>query len=1083
MSVKHFLKNTCKKNVWSSFAVLAAILFLTTGITACSKISIQNQRVLPGTLDTGIFSNRPQMQDKSIILIQFQNPPLLSSVQIVDGKKVVDQDLKKSILSEQALAEESLKKLSSDILILYRYKMVLNAFAVIAPNALLDQLKGIGGVSYVEAEGSFDRPRLLDVSATSSTADFSSANSVKFIGAEIVHQMKVKDKNGNEVPLDGTGMKVGIIDTGVDYTHAMFGGAGTEAAYKSVAPSSPNLNFPTAKVVGGIDLAGTSYNSGSANLKNRLPLPDTNPLDEAGHGSHVAGTVAGKGDGVNTYDGVAPGAQLYAIKVFGATGSTGDAVVIAGLEYAADPTGSDDPSQQLDAVNLSLGGPYGSPHTMYQIAISNLTKAGTLVLCAAGNESAVDYIVGAPSISDDAFSIAASVDNASQNWQFPAVKFSSTTGDIVALGIAAPTAKPLAEVGDLSGALVYVGLADKDFDSDTKAKLKGKVAFIDRGVVSFSNKISRAQEAGALGVVVANNQTGDPFQMGGEGSFNIPAVMIAQSIGDVLKEKMKTSDVIIQFNSPEKISKKELIDTIASFSSKGPRSLDSLIKPEISAPGQSVISAQMGKGNLGVQLSGTSMATPHMAGVMTLLKQLHPDLSVSELKSLAMSTAKSISDANGKEYPVSIQGAGRVQVDKAVLAQAVTLPSALSLGEQNISSKKTVQTQVTVKNISGKLMTFTPSFRARTKAIKMLSANPLILAGGDSGVISLRFVLDGTLSTDPSVELDGFVTLKTGDAVDLTLPVLAVIKKISNIKSEQLNIYSSADDSAGAAVDLTLKNSGANTGDVMIFNLLGFDTRKSNPTRSKTVDTSCNLQAAGYRIIKKRVESGEEKFFLQVVAKLYQPEDTWNMCEVSVLIDKDGKGVPTQELAGIALGNVPGLSDPKTANQFSSVLFDAAKVRDLRKDFELISQVPVKAGEEAPKENYQPSVLAMHDMLAINHSTVAIVEAALDDLSATASGDLSIRVATISDNDSVQSDDFLEKSPSQWTKISLQESSQSFVGMPEKITLNPGEVKELSLTKGFGSQGLLVLYPQNANVYSDLITDGQAELVTPVFGN
>ena len=90
-----------------------------------------------------------------------------------------------------------------------------------------------------------------------------------------------------------------------------------------------------------------------------------NPLDEAGHGSHVAGTIAGHGDGVNTYDGVAPAADLYAIKVFGAKGSTSDEIVIAALEYAIDPSGDLSFDKQMDVVNLSLGSDHGNPHIMY----------------------------------------------------------------------------------------------------------------------------------------------------------------------------------------------------------------------------------------------------------------------------------------------------------------------------------------------------------------------------------------------------------------------------------------------------------------------------------------------------------------------------------------------------------------------------------------------------------------------------------------------------------------------------------------------------------------------------------------------
>src|SRR5690606_6751204 len=172
---------------------------------------------------------------------------------------------------------------------------------------------------------------------------------------------------------NGQGVTVGIIDNGIDYTHAMVGGLGTADAFTGNDPAVvEDGSFPTAKVVGGIDLVVKEYNSGAPDFEKHIPFPDQDPIDEGGHGTHVGGTVAGLGDGVNTYDGVAPGALLHAIKVFGADGSTGDSVIIAALEYAADPDGDLDPADQLNVVNLSLGSSFGTPHILYSDAMKTL---------------------------------------------------------------------------------------------------------------------------------------------------------------------------------------------------------------------------------------------------------------------------------------------------------------------------------------------------------------------------------------------------------------------------------------------------------------------------------------------------------------------------------------------------------------------------------------------------------------------------------------------------------------------------------------------------------------------------------------
>ena len=139
----------------------------------------------------------------------------------------------------------------------------------------------------------------------------------------------------------------------------MFGGAATVAAYEAVDADLSSASFPNAKVVGGYDFVGSAFDSGSSRWQERLPTPDLNPIDESGHGTHVAGTVAGIGDDLETYDGVAPEAKLHALKVFGRNSSTNDAVVIAALEYAADPNGDMDTSDRLDVVICPWGG-YGT---------------------------------------------------------------------------------------------------------------------------------------------------------------------------------------------------------------------------------------------------------------------------------------------------------------------------------------------------------------------------------------------------------------------------------------------------------------------------------------------------------------------------------------------------------------------------------------------------------------------------------------------------------------------------------------------------------------------------------------------------
>ncbi|MGZ3691135.1 MAG: S8 family serine peptidase, partial [Pseudobdellovibrio sp.] len=272
-----------------------------------------------------IISTRAQNTTQFVAIVKLKSPALLEAGQKVNGRLIVDKDLLAQINQEQADAIAALKALSPQVQIIYQYKMVLNALAVLAPVELEDKIGGIGLVAYSERSGTFGRPEIMELSnSQAGGSTLTQRNSSIFIGAQAL----------NSQGITGKGVRVGVIDTGIDYTHSMLGGVGTADAYKAIDPNVPNDAFPNKKVVGGIDLVGTEFDSASPDFNKHLPKPDMNPIDEAGHGSHVAGTIAGQGDGVNSYNGMAPDADLYAVKVFGAEGSTSDYVVIAALEYA-----------------------------------------------------------------------------------------------------------------------------------------------------------------------------------------------------------------------------------------------------------------------------------------------------------------------------------------------------------------------------------------------------------------------------------------------------------------------------------------------------------------------------------------------------------------------------------------------------------------------------------------------------------------------------------------------------------------------------------------------------------------------------
>ncbi|MGH8918652.1 MAG: S8 family serine peptidase, partial [Actinomycetes bacterium] len=229
----------------------------------------------------------------------------------------------------------------------------------------------------------------------------------------------------------GDGVQIGIIDDGIDYTHADFGGPGTDGAYAAIDRTKVDpAYFPTSKVVGGIDFAGDDYDaSGAAGPDGLTPRPDPNPLACGEHGTHVAGSAAGFGvnaDGttfrgdyqqldpgalnaLRIGPGTAPRALLYAVKVFGCAGSTN--LVDQALDWVLDPDGDGDFSDHLDVVNLSLGSDYGAPDDPDSLFIRKLVDNGVLPVISAGNGGDLYDIGGAPGNTPEALTVASTRDS------------------------------------------------------------------------------------------------------------------------------------------------------------------------------------------------------------------------------------------------------------------------------------------------------------------------------------------------------------------------------------------------------------------------------------------------------------------------------------------------------------------------------------------------------------------------------------------------------------------------------------------------------------------------------------------------
>lgn len=1011
-----------------------------------------------------------------IATVKLVNPALLETVTSDEnGKLVVDENLKARIESEQEDFILKLQGMSEDIQIIHQFKMVLNAVTIEAPQELAEKINDLP-VDFIQGQRLFERPDVvIDPVETVEAHAIEEKNSMTAIGVDLIHKtLKVKAKDGTWIPVKGRGIKIGVIDSGIDYTHSMLGGSGDIADFQAIVPSKNSSHFPNSKVVGGKDFVGTYYNPSSHLYVQNRPFPDNNPIDTSGHGTHVAGTVGGIGDGINTYDGAAPEAELYALKVFGDKGGgTSEAVVIAALEYAVDPKGDGSMDGKLDVVNLSLGNSYGKPAELYSEAIKNLTKAGVVAVGSAGNNGAVSNIVSSPGISEELISVAASVDYMDHNLDFEAVKVSSQdqTESFLFEFAEGVISRPLAETSSLSGKLVYIGTAATEISGEMKAALKGHVALIDRGGVDFATKFKYAEAAGAIGVLMLNNQDGGPTGMGGDGRFKIPGVMISLSNGLKIKEAMKTKDMFVDFKTPEKIRKEELIDTIADFSSQGPRSFDALIKPEISAPGLRIISAAAGKGHEGVKNNGTSMASPHVAGVIGLLKQYRPELNPRELKALIMNTAKEMDDANQSPYSVSRQGAGLIRAFDAAQTELAVLTSSLSLGKFAVQDRVISFKTIEIKNLGKFSSSYTFEALSTPELNFTFSPAELILRPGETKDVSVKVEI--LAPSEELVEIDTFVHVKKNGVTLSRVPVLAVLNRTTDISVESINVVEPRSGQSLKSIEVNLANQGVNGGEALLFNLLGQDDRKADP-KLGSLSADCDLESSGYRVIQK---NGEKVF--QIAVKIFNPVSNWEACSVRVEMDTDSDEAPDFELVGSfpsywRLGDEPEIVDAPLSN----ILFDYMKLDKLWLDYQDdVKNQPM----QIPELSFKPALISISPMTTYNSSTLALVEAPLDQLRLT-NGLLGVKVsASYTGRYNVEMTDILQHGDLDWKTIDISETGNSYFNIPERVLVNANAKASIQVLAGSETyHDLVAYYPRN--VFSARLSgrDQQSEIIEVV---
>ncbi len=513
---------------------------------------------------------------------------------------------------------------------------------------------------------------------------------------------------------DGEGMTIAIIDAGIDYLHANFGGSGNPEDYaKNDFGTLEAGTFPTAKVVGGWDFAGPTYNS----RIDDEPLPDPDPIDGHGHGSHVAGTAAGFGVNGHIGPGVARGASLLAVKIFSDLGGSTD-LTVDGIEFALDPNGDGSMDDHVDVINMSLGARFGLPTDPSAVATSNAVGAGVIVVASAGNNGNLPYVVGSPGVSPEAITVAASISGGRRQ-----IALSTNLGEnplMPALEGAGPV-KLGPEILQLELAMAHSSSSGDELSEACEPlsnadSVNGKAVIVKRGGCLFPVKYGHVQDAGATAIVVANtsDNVSNLLVMGGiyPEEIAIPGLMITSTDGHRLVDALEQGPApIVRLSSGFLVpTPTNLDDVIAAFSSQGPGAENAGFKPDLAAPGRFTVSTLAGSGIEGILRRGTSMAAPHVAGMAALLKQQHPDMPPASLKALLQNSAiPSQQNGPGTESPepLSRQGVGVIRGADASMLTSLIEPAGVSFGYINPLTSKSAKRLVTLRNMANSTRTFT----------------------------------------------------------------------------------------------------------------------------------------------------------------------------------------------------------------------------------------------------------------------------------------------------------------------------------------------------------------------------------------
>lgn len=825
---------TTRNRLFARLLCAGAVALCTfSGLNAADLAAVRGARALP----SGLKSLRLADPDSARPVLDASLADAQGRVQLIVRLRTAAVGAGTGSTAAQIHAEQAafigrLTGMAPTARVIASVQLVLNAVFVEIDAVDLPALAADTGVSRVAPVGNY-QIALFDT--------------VPYIGAETLQGLDTT----------GDGVRVAVLDSGIDYTHADLGGSGDPADFAANDPNvlAPGDGFPNAKVIGGFDFTGGLW----PNTPGGVTQPDADPLDKSpgdvdasGHGTHVASIIAG-------VDGVAPDASLYAVKVCSSVSTSCSGVaLIEGMDFAVDPDGDDDPSDHVDIINMSLGSLFGQPFDDdLSAAVDAATRLGVLTVASAGNSADRQFITGSPAAAVTALSVAQTA-VPSEELQFmevvtPALGEFGAVFQAWSMSLTAQIQESLRY--DTATQFTRLGCSNAAGASPwTGQPLAGHIVLVDRGLCAASMKISNIAAAGGKVGVIGFVDASVPFSFAfGGGNPNIPGYAISLADANAIKAALG-GVVTAKFDPDNQLA---LVGSIVSTSSRGPQYEDKRIKPEIGAPGASV-SAEHGTGTGRTPFGGTSGAAPMVSGSAALLLEFYRDHGEHDgpnrVKQALITTADTGTIAPTEPgalvpnalAPITRIGGGEVRVDRAALATASVNPKdrrgnrsgGLSFGYVDVSrSVVRISKEIRISNHLDEPQAFwiTPSLRfandAANGAISIALPGWVYLGPKDSKDLRVTLRIDGeklrdnlmnsgNRGADPrpltANEYDGFITFSNPEQT-LTLPWHVLPRKAADVEKRSGGKLKFGADGSGV---IRLRNRGVGTANLDAYALM-----------------------------------------------------------------------------------------------------------------------------------------------------------------------------------------------------------------------------------------------------------------------